>query len=102
MHVIRAECFRLDEASVAGLIGAVGVYVIWDGQARARPTYTGEGTILSRLAQHSGRFARSFDGYVAVLGDDSTKAAKRAPCIVEALLLAVAEDTDRLPPPALR
>ena len=97
MRVIKAEFPRLDEHSLPGLIGAVGVYVIWDGQARARPTYLGEGTILKRLAEHSTRFALPFDGYIAILGDLSSRTAKRESEIVEALLLSVAYETDRLP-----
>jgi len=62
VRVIKAEFRRLDEHSLPSLIGAVGVYVMWDGQARARPTYFGEGTILKRLAEHPTRFALPFDG----------------------------------------
>jgi len=98
VKVIRARFDRLTELRVVDLVRAVGVYVIWDGQARARPTYIGEGTVLTRLADHANRFTPPFDGYVAILGDTSSRTAKREAEIVEALLLAVAEDTDRLPP----
>lgn len=97
MRVIKADFLRLDAYSLPSLIGAVGVYMIWDGQARARPTYLGEGTILKRLAEHSTRFTLPFDGYLANLGDLSSRSAKREAEIVEALLLSVAYDTDRLP-----
>src|SRR5438445_8388965 len=98
MRVIRVSFDRISEITLPDLIEAVGVYVIWDGQARARPTYIGEGTILKRLADHSSRFAKPFDGYIAILGDKSSTTAKHEAEIVEALLLAVAEATDRLPP----
>src|SRR5438132_6724667 len=97
MRVIKASFQRIVETILPDLIEAVGVYVIWDGQARARPTYLGEGTILKRLAEHSTRFALPFDGYIAILGDLSSRTAKRESEIVEALLLSVAYETDRLP-----
>jgi len=97
MEIVRAEFFRLDEVPLSSLIGAVGVYVIWDGKAQSRPTYIGEGSILERVGQHASRFTRPFDGYLAVLGDWSAKRPKREAEILEAVLLAVASDTDRLP-----
>jgi len=97
MEIVRAEFFRLDEVPLSSVIGAVGVYVIWDGKAQSRPTYIGEGTILERVGQHASRFTRPFDGYLAMLGDWSTKQPKREAEILEAVLLAVASDTDRLP-----
>lgn len=97
MRIIKAPFDRIDEIRLPDLIDAVGVYVIWDGQSRARPSYIGEGTILKRLADHSSRFAKPFDGYIAILGDKSSATAKHEAEIVEALLLAVAEETDRLP-----
>ncbi len=97
MRIVRATFQRLSDVSVTDLIGAVGVYVIWDGKARARPTYIGEGTILQRLAQHAERFAWPFDGYVAITGDIGTVTAKHEAEILKTVLLAVAADTDRLP-----
>ncbi len=97
MEIVRADFLRLDEVPLSALIATVGVYVIWDGKARARPTYIGEGTILQRVAQHASRFTRPFDGYLALLGDWSGNRPKRDAEILEAVLLAVAEETDRLP-----
>src|SRR2546430_10167294 len=97
MEIVRAEFFRLDEVPLSSLIGAVGVYVIWDGKAQSRPTYIGEGTILERVGQHASRFTRPFDGYLAVLGDWSAKRPKREAEILEAVLLAVASGTNSLP-----
>jgi len=86
MRVIKASFQRIVETILPDLIEAVGVYVIWDGQARARPTYIGEGTILKRLADHSSRFAKPFDGYIAILGDTSSGTAKHEAEIVEAVV----------------
>jgi hypothetical protein len=61
--------------------------VLWDSQARARPSYIGEGNILKRLvAEHAARFALPRDGYAAPL-DGSAQRAKADAEIVEALLL---------------
>ena len=97
MRVIKAEFARLSKVPVPELVGAVGVYCIWDGKSLARPTYIGEGTILSRLAEHAGRFSRPFDGYVAITGDRNQATAKKEAEILEAVLLYVAYDTDRFP-----
>lgn len=99
MHVIDAVFRRLTDCSVPDLLGELGVYVLWDGMAKRRPTYIGEGNIIKRLVEHHGRFAQPLDGYVAVLSTRgvSHQRAKANGMIVEALLLEVAEDTDRRP-----
>ena len=99
MHVITARFDRLSDVSVADLLGELGVYVLWDGRANARPTYVGEGNILRRLVEHEARFARPLDGFVAVLSDESRswQRAKADGTIVEALLIGVADLTDRSP-----
>lgn len=55
--------------------GQTGIYVLWDAQAKARPTYVGEGNILKRLADHARRddrrFAKPLDGYIAVISGSS-------------------------------
>lgn len=97
MEIIKATFDRLTEISFVDLPRAVGVYVIWAGRARARPTYIGQGTLLKRLAEHATWLELPVDGYIAILGDRSSRVAKRNAEIIEALLPAVAEDTDRLP-----
>ncbi len=97
MRTIRCEFIRLDDIRITKLLDAVGVYVIWDGQAQARPTYIGEGDIWSRLSEHRDRFVRPFSGYAALLGERTTST-KRDSQIVEAALLEVAGQTDRFPP----
>lgn len=97
METVRAHFLRLDEVAFPALIGAVGTYVIWDGRARARATYLGEGVLLERFAKHAGRFAWPFGGFVAVTGDWTSARSKRDAEILEAVLLVIADDTDRLP-----
>jgi hypothetical protein len=58
MYSIYAEFQRFREVDLAELIGAVGVYVIWDAHAIARPTYIGEGNILKRFTDHVRRDKR--------------------------------------------
>ena len=97
MKTLGAEFVRLQEFSICDLIGAVGVYVIWDGKARARPSYIGEGVILERFSKHAGRFPWPFDGYVAITGTKDSGEAKRDAMVLEAVLLSVSHDTDRFP-----
>jgi len=98
MHVIDIDFARLCYTPLGDLLGKIGVYVLWDGQARARPSYIGEGNILKRLVvEHIDRFAWPIDGYAAVLYQSSWQRAKADAEIVEALLLEVAKRTDRAP-----
>jgi len=67
VYTINAEFQRFRDINLVELIGASGVYVIWDARSKARPTYIGEGNILKRLVEHAERFALPLDGYVAPL-----------------------------------
>lgn len=101
MYTINATFFLFDEIPLSSMIGATGVYVIWDGQARARPTYIGEGTVLKRLADHAAhgtrRFCLPWNGYVAFIAGSTRGVHKCESQAVERLLLDVANDTDRNP-----
>jgi hypothetical protein len=99
MHVIDTDFQRLSDWTIPDLLGELGVYVLWDGKAKARPTYIGEGNILRRLVEHENKFARPLDGFVAVLSNDYMpwQHAKADGTIVEAMLLSVAKQTDRKP-----
>jgi hypothetical protein len=72
MHVIDACFRRLSEISIPDLLGEIGVYVLWSGRAKARPSYIGEGNVLSRLVNHHDRFSKPFDGFAAVLSRADT------------------------------
>jgi hypothetical protein len=99
MHIITVKFRRLSDLTIPDLLGEIGVYVLWDGHAKARPTYIGEGNVLQRLVRHESRFAKPLDGFAAIL-TNSTRTWQRAKAdgtIVEALLLRVASDTDRRP-----
>jgi hypothetical protein len=99
MHIITAEFRRLSDLTIPDLLGEIGVYVLWDGHAKARPTYIGEGNVLQRLVRHESRFAKPLDGFAAILTNrnQTWQRAKADGTIVEALLLRVASDTDRSP-----
>jgi hypothetical protein len=97
VQVIDVTFERLTDASVASLLGCIGAYVLWDSQAKARPSYIGEGVILKRLTDHVYRFAYPLDGYAAPIFEPSPQRAKAYAEIVEALLLVVAHQTDRRP-----
>lgn len=101
MYTIKVKFQRFGEIHLADLIGATGVYVIWDAHAKARPTYIGEGNILKRFSDHVNRndrtFARPWDGYVALMTGSTHGVHKVESKAVERLLLGVAGETDRLP-----
>lgn len=101
MHTIYAVFQRFRDVDLAQLIGAVGVYVIWDATAKASPTYIGEGTILKRFNDHvrrdGRRFTHPWNGYVAVVSGSTRGVHKSESLAIERLLLDVARDTDREP-----
>ena len=97
MHSIHCHFRRIPNVPAADLLDAWGVYVLWDGRAKRRPAYIGEGDIWQRFLEHRDWTTRPFDGYVAVLDEERRASAKRDLQIVEAVLLWIAEETDRLP-----
>jgi hypothetical protein len=101
MYTIRTQFQLFREVDLSELIGANGVYVIWDSYAKARPTYIGEGNLLSRFAKHverdGRRFAQPWNGYVAIISGSTHNVHKEESKAVERLLLDIAKETDRLP-----
>jgi hypothetical protein len=98
MHIINLTFTRFNGTPFSILFRAIGVYIIWDGRQRIRPSYIGEGNILERFAtEHTKRFSRPIDRYVAILGDISDSSHKPNARISETLLLEVAKDIDREP-----
>ena len=94
---IHHEFRRLSDFGIDELLHAYGVYVLWAGKSKARPTYIGEGDIWSRLSQHRRKFPRPIDGYVTVAGNKKRVGTKLETLIVEAVLLAIGKSKDRLP-----
>ena len=101
MYPIKAKFQRLYEVALTDLLGATGVYVIWDNKAKARPTYIGEGNILKRFTDHVERdgrkFARPWDGYVWIIRGSTRNVRKAESKAVEKLLLDVAQLIDCKP-----
>jgi hypothetical protein len=101
MYTIHAHFYRFADVNFGSLIGAVGVYIIWDAQAIAKPTYIGEGIVLKRFTEHTRRdtrrFPRPWHGYVALISGSTRGVHKYESLAIERLLLDVARDTDRLP-----
>lgn len=101
MYTIHAQFERFRDVDLAELIGAIGVYVIWDARTKARPTYIGEGSILKRFTDHvrrdGRRFAHPWNGYVALIAGSTRDVHKDESRAIERLLLDVADDTDRRP-----
>ncbi len=101
MYTIQTDFQRFRDVDLTELIGATGVYVIWDAHAKARPTYIGEGNILKRFTDHvkrdNHRFAHPWNGYVAIIAGSTQDVHKTESTVVEHLILGVAKDTDRAP-----
>jgi hypothetical protein len=97
MYPITVKFARFEDISFAEVLRGTGVYVIWDSQARVRPSYIGKGDILSRLSSHDSKFAFPVRGYLAIIGTGGMKAEDKDAMILEALLLEVAYQTDRWP-----
>lgn len=98
MHVIDAYFDLLNDVPVSKLFGFVGTYILWDGQARVKPSYIGEGNILERIVEHSRDYAMPLIGYIAILGEATLAGAKRDAEILETVLLEAAAQTRRSPP----
>lgn len=101
MYTIPVHFRRFSDLHLGDLIGATGIYVIWDANAVYKPTYIGEGIVLKRLSDHTARdfrrFARPWDGYVALFEANTSGVLKLASQIAEKLLLDVGFTTDRFP-----
>ncbi len=97
MRIVDAHFELLTEVSIDRVFGEVGVYVIWDSQARVRPTYIGEGVIIERLSSQVDRVAFPVRGYIAILDYHGPMQTKKDAEIVEAVLLEIGDETDRYP-----
>jgi len=99
MLKIDAHFVRLSEVSLADIYDVIGVYVLWSGKARAVPSYIGEGDVLTRFSSHMKKpwAARPIDGVIAFIDAPSQHKQKAYSELVEAALLAVAEEIDRYP-----
>jgi len=97
MKAVDVEFVRLSDVSLEDLLGATGVYAVWSGKARVRPTYIGEGVILERVAAHVKEFAWPLRGVLAIPQAKTWREQKEKSEIAEALLLAVAKEVDLFP-----
>ena len=99
MFTIDLNFASYDETSVAALLGSVGVYTVWSPQAVDRPTYLGEGHVITRLPQHLDTWKRGITGAIAILADsyDDKMAGKYEGVLAEAFLLELGKVLDRAP-----
>ncbi len=100
MLTLRAEFRRLTDITLVDVYDEIGVYVLWSSIATVRPSYIGEGNVLSRFLDHTGKSwaARPLHGVMALLDHSTDKQTKAAGVLIEAALLDIAEETDRYPP----
>ncbi|MGD0090323.1 MAG: hypothetical protein ABSE73_10425 [Planctomycetota bacterium] len=102
MHTIDLTFRRAGDWTLEELMDGIGVYCLWSGNAKERPSYLGEGDVLKRIVtdhmRDSNKVGRTvFDGFIAIRGYKPDAQAKEDCQIAEALLLFVAERTDRAP-----
>ena len=97
---IHAHFERMDRINLVDAYDAIGTYILWSANACVRPSYIGEGNVLSRLTSHLGKSwaTRPLNGCIALQRDGTTSYAKARAELIEAVLLAVADIVDRYPP----
>lgn len=98
MYVIKAHFQDIHEISFGACLDEIGVYVLWSLNAIQRPSYIGEGDVVSRVAKHmtddDKPFAtnNSIAGCVAIIGREKQRVSrKRDAEIVERTLLDAAD-----------
>ena len=97
MYVVEGEFEKFTKVSIFDMIGAIGVYVIWDSRSTKKPRYVGQGYLLDRLSKHNDKFYPPLDGYISIIGyddKDRTKWKHKAE-LLEMALLWISEDTGR-------
>jgi hypothetical protein len=89
----------LSKAPIADYMGVVGVYILWDSQAKKKPSYIGEGGILKRFSDHETNFSHPINGYVTEGGHISCRSQliKKDSELLEAVLLHIAARIDKDP-----
>jgi len=99
MITIRLEFQRLCDITLYNIYDEIGVYVLWNGHAKTKPSYIGEGDILHRFASHTRAewSERPLDGLIAIVQADSDEWRKAYAEIAEATLLEISEILDRFP-----
>lgn len=92
MEIDEFEFCKLSDANIADYFGVVGVYILWDSQAKNVPSYIGEGGIFKRFSEHEKNYAHPIDGYVSIGGyaKDGIKSYKTDSELLEAVLLHIA------------
>lgn len=90
MHRVKFNLERFSDVTLQQAIGETGLYVLWSPRAQARPSYIGEGYVLSRLVEHQRKYGLDVDGYFGAADPDLTvKQAKRDQEIAECALILV-------------
>lgn len=99
MEIDNFEFEKLSDTNISDYFGAVGVYILWDSQAKKVPSYIGEGGIFKRFSDHEKNFAHPIDGYVAFGGriSDGIKSYKKESELLEAVLLHISERIGKEP-----
>jgi hypothetical protein len=97
MYTLPIVFRSFEDVTFSEVLNTAGVYVIWDSQAKAKPSYIGKGDLIARMAWHDHNFASPIGGYFGAIEEIGRRWVDDECLIVEALLLKIAEETDRWP-----
>ncbi|MGB9720569.1 MAG: hypothetical protein ACPL28_03690 [bacterium] len=92
------EFKKLSEVTLEEAYGTYGIYVLWHGRAKTRPSYIGQGDILKRFSFHvDSEMSWPLKGYIAIMGGQHRKTNKKLAELAEAILLDCADLIDKWP-----
>lgn len=89
----KIEMKKFKEVNIYDLLNEIGIYFLWDSQAKRRVTYIGEGDVISRLASHSKKFP-ILNGYIGFIHEG--KKSKQISQLFEAAFIHIGREKDRL------
>jgi len=89
---------KFSEVTLEEAYGTYGVYVLWHGKAKTRPSYIGQGDVLKRFIYHvNSQMNWPLKGYIAIIGGQDRKINKKQAELAEAILLDCADLIDKWP-----
>lgn len=93
------EFKKLSEVTLEEAYGTYGIYILWHGRAKTRPSYIGQGNVLKRFSAHTEdpQMSWPLKGYIAIVGGQDRKMNKKQAELAEAILLDCADLIDKWP-----
>ena len=98
MNIDEFEFEPFSEVRLLDLFNTIGVYVLWDSQAKKNPSYIGEGKFFNRFNEHEDKYAHPINGFLAIGGYKETPSKpKKDSELLEAILLHIADRIGKTP-----